>query len=344
VRRLRILATAFLVIGLIASCSSSKPKSSDAKGKQLDKVTYVTGFGTFGREAYAYYGLDKGYFRDEGIDLTIKPGAGGNQNLKYLDSGQAQFTAIDYSGAIVDYGSNIDAHFKIISAINQRTTIALMALSSSGITRPSDLVNKQLGVATGAVPETLFPAYAQLAGISDPASVHWTPTTPQGLPALLVSKRVAAIGQFVVGAPAIQAAAKKAGLTDTIVTLPYSDYVSDLYGNVTVAPTKLINSNPDLVRRFNRAYIKSLGAALADPTGVGTILHKHVATQLPAPATAEVKLLVPYCGTGQQIGTMDEAKVARGIAILQGVGMIPASFDPKKMVDFDIVADLNKAS
>jgi NitT/TauT family transport system substrate-binding protein len=113
---------------------------------------------------------------------------------------------------------------------------------------------------------------------------------------------------------------------------------------VTVAPTKLISSNPDLVRRFNRAYIKSLGAALADPVGVGTILHKLVPVQAALPATAEVKLLAPYCGTGQQIGSMDEAKVARGIAILQGVGLIKSAFDPKKMVDFDVVADLNKAS
>ena len=340
-RRLRILATAFVVVGLVASCSSSKPSPNAAKDK-VDKVTYVTGFGTFGREAYAYYGLEKGYFRDEGIDLTIIPGAGGNQNLKFLDSGKAQFTAIDYSGAIVDYGTNNDANFKIISAINQRTTIALMALSSSGISRPSDLSGKTLGVATGAVPQTLFPAYAQLAGI--PNDVKWQPTTPQELPRLLVSKRVAAIGQFVVGAPAIQAAAKAANLSDTIVTLPYSQYVGDLYGNVTVAPTKLISSNPDLVRRFNRAYIKSLREALADPTGVGTILHKHVVTQKPEPATAEVKLLAPYCGTGQQIGSMDEAKVARSIAILQGVGMIPAAFDPKKMVDFDVVQDLSKSS
>lgn len=342
VRRLRTIATGFLVLGLIAGCSSSS-KPADTAKKGLDKVTYVTGLGSYGREAYAWYGQAKGYFKDEGIDLTIQPGTAGAANLKLIESGKAQFAAIDYSGAIVDYGKNIDTNFKIVDAINQRTTIAIMTRTSSGITGPADLVGKKVGVQNGAVPETLFPAYARLAGLTDAQikAVTFVPaTSPAQLPQFLVAKQVAGIGQFVVGQPAVQNAL---GSSDTVTTLPYSKYLGDLYGNVLVATNKLIGSNPDLVKRFNKAYNKSLAASLDDPDGTAAILHKAVPAQAVAPATAEVKLLKPYCGTGDQIGSMDETKVARGIAILQGAGLFSNTFDPSKMVAFNLVPNATTA-
>jgi NitT/TauT family transport system substrate-binding protein len=339
VRRLRTIATGFLVLGLIAGCSSSS-KSDDAAGggkKGLDKVTYVTGLGSFGREAYAWYGVDKGFFKAEGIDLTIEPGKAGAANLQLIESGKAQFAAIDYSGAIVDYGKNTDTNFKIVDAINQRTTVAIMTRQSSNVSGPADLVGKKVGVQQGAVPQTLFPAYARLAGLTDAQikQVQFVPAqNPQLLPGLLASKATTGIGQFVVGVPAVQAVLG----SDPVNVLPYSKYLGDLYGNVLVASNKLVSSNPDLIKRFNRAYNKSLAASLDDPDGTAAVLQKSVqAPQKPEAASAEVKLLKPYCGTGDEIGTMDETKVARGIAILQGAGLFANTFDPSKMVAFDLV-------
>jgi NitT/TauT family transport system substrate-binding protein len=327
-----------LALGLLVGCTSSS-KSKDSAGKSLDKVTYVTGFGSFGREAYAWYGLDKGYFRDEGIDLKITPGAGGDLNLKLLASNQAQFTAIDYAGSIVDVGKG-RTDFKVISSIHQRTLIAIMALGGKGVASPQDLAGKTLGVATGAVPKTLFPAYAKLAGV--PNNVKWVDSNPQALPQLLASGHVAGIGQFVVGAPAVKAAAAGAGIKDPqVVTLPYSQYMTDLYGNVLVTPTALTKSDPGLVKRFNKAYMKSLAASIADPTGTGTILAKYVPTQKPAVATAEVQLMKPYCGDTNELGGMDQGRVSRGIALIQSVGLIDASFDPEKLVDFGLLPQPN---
>ncbi|GIH14736.1 hypothetical protein Raf01_29080 [Rugosimonospora africana] len=331
---------------MIAGCSSSS-KSDDAAGggkKGLDKVTYVTGLGSFGREAYAWYGVDKGFFKAEGIDLTVEPGKAGAANLALIESGRAQFAAIDYSGAIVDYGKNTDTNFKIVDAINQRTTVAIMTRQSSNVSGPADLIGKKVGVQAGAVPQTLFPAYARLAGLTDAQikQVQFVPAqNPQLLPGLLASKATVGIGQFVVGQPAVQTAL---GSSDKVNVLPYSKYLGDLYGNVLVASNKLVSSNPDLIKRFNRAYNKSLAASLDDPDGTAAVLQKAVqAPQPAAAAAAEVRLSKPYCGTGDEIGTMDETKVARGIAILQGAGLFANTFDPSKMVAFDLVPKASTA-
>jgi NitT/TauT family transport system substrate-binding protein len=338
VRRLRTFTAVILAAGLIATGCSSSKSTSQGGSKPLDKVTYLTGFGTFGREAYAFYGLNKGYFKDEGIDLKIVPGAGGAANLPLMAQGKAQFSAIDYSGAVVAVGKGNTA-FKIISAVHQRTLISIMALAGGKISTPQDLPGKTIGVATGTVPKTLYPAYAKLANIPSNPPVKFVDSNPSTLPALLASHQVDAIGQFVISAPSVLAAAKAADpkAQPKVVALAYSDYMTDLYGNVLVAPTSLINSNPDLVRRFNRAYLKSLANSTADPEGSAAALHKDVSTVVEAPAVAEVKLMAPYVGEANQIGSMDTAKVARGIALIQSTGLIPAGFDPNKMVAFDFV-------
>jgi NitT/TauT family transport system substrate-binding protein len=252
----------------------------------MDKVTYVTGFGTFGRDSYAWLAAQKGYFREAGLQVTIQPGTGTENNLKALASGKAQFAALDFSAAIVHIGATSDTGFRAVAAIQQRTVVAIMTLTGTGISRPADLPGHTIAEPGGAASKTLFPAYARLAGI-DPDKVRWIDATPQQLPTLLAAGRVDAIGQFVVGAPAIERAASGR----RAVMLPYSDYLTDLYGNVLVTPTTLTTRSPDLVRRFSTALMKGLAYTIAHPDEAGQILHQAQPTTDAATAAAEVRLM-----------------------------------------------------
>ncbi len=231
--RRRLLGTAGLLTASAATgaCSAGKPKPA-ARPSTLERITYLTAFGTFGREGYAWVARDKGFFAEAGLQVDIKPGAAGDLNLKTLAAGQAQFAVIDYAGALVRAGTGAFDPFRAVAALTDRTLIALMSLAGYGIQAPLDLKGKAIGQAQGAVIKTLFPAYARMAGL-DPDTVRWLEFTPQELPALLASRRVDAIGQFVVGQPAIA----KAGGGRDVVVLPYSNYLGDLYGNVLVTRT-----------------------------------------------------------------------------------------------------------
>jgi NitT/TauT family transport system substrate-binding protein len=327
-------AAAVIVLALIVSGCSSKTANTTNTSKSLDKVTYLTAFGTFGREGYAYVALKKGFFKDAGIDVTIKPGAAGDSNLKNLLSGQAQFAAIDFSGALLQIGNNTPlSDFRAVAAIQQQTVISIMAAPGKGITQPKDLAGRNLSQATGSVIKKLFPLYAKLAGI-DPKTVKWTETTPQALPALLAAGQTDGIGQFVVGAPAIKAALKG---KDPVV-LPYSQYLTDLYGAAIVSSNKEIASNPDLVKRFSGAILKGLQYTIDHPDESGDLIHSAVPTTDAKIATAELTLMAPYCKAGGMttLGAFDPQRVARGIAVLQTGGLIPSGFDPAKAVDFDL--------
>ena len=109
VRRMtRVLgaAAAASTLVLVAGCTSGGDDSSEAP-KALEKVTYLTGAGVQGREAYIYVASEKGYFRDAGLDVEVKPGNGTEQNLKLLQGGQADFATVDITAALIEYASAI---------------------------------------------------------------------------------------------------------------------------------------------------------------------------------------------------------------------------------------------
>src|SRR3954463_4512572 len=92
-----------------AGCSDdSKDDGDKGTGQSLEKITYLTSFGTFGRDAYAYVAKEKGYFSDAGFDVDIKPGSGTGENIKQIVGGQIQFTPLDLTGLLLAAGAPKD--------------------------------------------------------------------------------------------------------------------------------------------------------------------------------------------------------------------------------------------
>src|SRR5438105_3743230 len=83
---------------------------------------------------------------------------------------------------------------------------------------------------------------ARQAGL-DPAMVKFTDVDANNLYSALAARKVDAIGNVVVAAPVIAAAANRP--VSDVVTLPYSNYLLDLYGLVLVTTAKLSKENPD---------------------------------------------------------------------------------------------------
>jgi len=336
----RTLVAAALATTLVAAagCSDDSDDSgSAASGTQLEKITYLTSFGTFGRDAYAYVALEKGYFKDAGFDVDIKPGNGTLENLKAVVGGTAQFTPLDLTGLLLAAGSTKDpiTGFSAVAGIQQRTMAAIITLEGNNITTPKDLEGKTLTDSPSSVVRNLFPTYAKAAKI-DYTKVKWQDGTPQTLMGVLASGKTAGIGQFVVGKPTVESIAKG----KKAVVLPYSDYLQDLYGNVLCTSAKYAKDNPDKTKKFTAALLKGLQDSINNPSEAGQILKKYVPTANPEAAAAELTLMGPFvksAASGVPVGALDAQRVARSIAILQGSGQIGEGLTPEKVIDFAVV-------
>ncbi|MFU8851034.1 ABC transporter substrate-binding protein [Micromonospora sp. SL1-18] len=326
------LATA---LALVSGCSSGSDKSEDIKstGGALEKVTYLTSFGNFGRDSYAWVAKEKGFFKDAGFDVDIKPGQGSGAVIQTVTGGQADFGVIDLTGGILQLGNGQAKDFVAVAAIQQRTMAAIVSVEGKNIATPKDLEGKKLADTPGSVVRNLFPTYARLAGI-DGSKVTWVNGEAQALMGMLGSGSVDGIGQFVVGQPTVAAVTNK-----TPVVLPYSNVMQDLYGNALITSAKTAKEKPEMVKKFTAALLKGLEYALANPQEAADILKKKVDATNPAAAKAELELMAAYVrssNSGTALGTLDSGRVAKSIALLQGAGALKQEVTPDQIIDFNL--------
>lgn len=321
-------------LSLLSGCGGSdSDDDAGAKGTPREKVTYLTSFGNFGRDSYAWVAKDKGFFEDAGFDVDIKPGQGTGGAIAAVVSGQAQFAPVDLTGSLLQMGSGQAKDFVAVAAIQQRTMAAIATTEDQGISTPKDLEGKRLADTPGSVVRNLFPTYARLAGV-DAAKVTWVNGDAQTLMGTLAAGSVDGIGQFVVGKPTVEAVTKKKA-----VLLPYSEVIPDLYGNVLITTTKIAEEKPETVKRFSAALLKGLEYSLAHPKEAAGILRRNVDATNPAAAAAELELMAAYVrpgGSGGPIGTLDSGRVAKTIAVLRGAGALPKDLTPERIIDFDL--------
>src|SRR4051794_18984058 len=212
-RRFSLLAAALLATVLVtgSACSSSSDggtKKAATNPTELTKVTYVTGFGAVGRDAFAWVAKEKGYFKEAGLDVDIQKGAGNTQNLTLIKAGQAQFAAMDFSGATVLAGQGKFTNWRAVAAVHQQTLVSIMTTKASGITKPADLTGKTIATAAGSVSELLFPAYAKLAGV-DPAKVTMKGAQATALNGLMAGHQVDGLSTFLLSKKALETATKQ---------------------------------------------------------------------------------------------------------------------------------------
>jgi NitT/TauT family transport system substrate-binding protein len=310
-------ATVLSVLAMTASLLSPHTVSA------ADAVTFITDFGFNGRHAYYYVALDKGYYKDAGMDVQIVRGQGSTDAVKQVASGTAQFGFADTS-AVIFAKANDGIPIKLVSVIYAKPPHAIYVLKDSGISKPKDLEGRKLAdTAFSSIPK-MFGAYAKAAGI-DASKVTWIVTGSDALPGMLALGRVDGIGQYTVGEPLL----KKAATPKDIVALAYSDAGLDYYGSGIVTMESTLQSNPDLVKRFIAATLRGLKDAIASPQQAGEIMHKYhreVDEGVARDETIKVGQLATVPGAA--IGSIDPARLQRTVDIVAGAYTLKSTIKP----------------
>ncbi|MEV8371880.1 ABC transporter substrate-binding protein [Kribbella sp. NPDC056861] len=339
-RRSAVALVAVLALATgMSACNDDSTTGANGDAK-LEKVSYLTSFGTFGREAYAYVALKKGYFKEAGLDVTITPGKGTVDVMKIVAGGQADYGIGDFTAVMITLAKQ-KLPVTTVGMVHQRSMAAIVALDGGQIKNgdPKSLVKAngektRIGDQPGSTNMVTFPLYAQQAGI-DVKSVEFVPSPPPGLAGLLAADKVDGIGQFVVGVPLVEAADKEK--KRKAVVLPYGDKVQDLYGNAIIARDDLVKDNSGQVKKFTGALLKGLEDALKDPAGAAKILKEYVPDTNVEVATKELELMTKYTKPDDfkgVVGEVDTERVQRIIGDLVKYGVIPdKSITPADVVN-----------
>ena len=232
-----------LVLGALGTALSlvASPAATAA-----DEVHLQTDWIPSGEHAMYFGGWTKGFWKEQGIDITITRGYGSGDTVTKIAGGAADFGIADI-GALITARARTGVPVKQIMQTYTHSPHSLFVLKSSGITTFQGLEDKKIGITPGNSHRVYFPKVAERAG-TDPSKIIWSNSDASAMAALLISKKIDAAPFFAMHHYYQNKAAMRAG--EEIVVLPFVETGFAIYATGLVARDDLIEENPDLVRRF----------------------------------------------------------------------------------------------
>ena len=206
----------------------------------------------------------KGYFKAEGLNVSIDAGNGSTGTISRVASGTYDMGFTDMAALMEFYGNNAHVPNKPVAVmmVYNNTPAAVLALKKSSIKAPADLGGKKLGAPVFDGGRKSWPVFAKANGIGV-GSVTWISMDPPLRETMLVRGDVDAITGF--SFTSLLNLEARGVKTDDIVVLPYAQHGVKLYGNAIVASEEFLKKNPEAVRRFLSAFSKGVKDVIADP-------------------------------------------------------------------------------
>src|SRR5256884_8927890 len=133
--------------------------------------TLILDFVPTGEYVPHYTALEKGWYREEGLDVKIVRGQGSADTVKRIAAGQGEVGISDIS-ALIAARANTDVAVKAIALWYRRPPHGIFVRADSPIKTPRDLEGKKLAISPGNSHQILWPMFEKLSGLKA-NSVTW---------------------------------------------------------------------------------------------------------------------------------------------------------------------------
>ena len=233
-----------------------------AQSGRLTPLKFTLDFRINGQTAPFFLAHSKGYYKDEGLDVSIDTGAGSVASITRIASGVYQLGLGDIS-SLVEFNAQ-NAGTPVVQAVYQyynRAPFVIIGRKDRGVTGDfASLQGKKVAAAAVESTRRAWPMVARKKGMK-PDAFAWQTTDFSARDNVMVRGDVDAATYFHDSAVSLFARMKM----DELSVLKYSDAGVDLYGNAILASSRLIVENPKVVAGFLRATNRAIMETLADP-------------------------------------------------------------------------------
>ncbi|HEX2130903.1 MAG TPA: ABC transporter substrate-binding protein [Actinophytocola sp.] len=253
-----LISTTAAALALTACAPGGNPDDSGgAAPADADKVTLTLNWVPYGEHAPFYYGIEQGFYADEGIDLEVQPGNGSGTTIQAVAQGQTTFGWADTPPLLHAISEGMPV--KSVGVFLQKGPASLEFLSDQNISSPQDLKGKTVGGTPGDAMYATFPAWLKANGLKE-GDVQVVNMDAANKIAQLAEGQVDAImGFFHDQGPTIEARTGK-----QVDYLLFADSGLNMLGTGIVASEETLSTKADLVSRFVRATQKSWAEAVKD--------------------------------------------------------------------------------
>src|SRR5579884_1165222 len=259
----RILPAAAVLLLLAVACAPSVPAAGPAASSSaaaprraapagaappaLRPVTMVLSWVGYQPHHQAFWiAKQRGWYAEQGLDVTLQDSRGYTQVMQYLVAGQTEFGLVGAS-SLVQAVAKQNVPLTMVALYQQKENNSLRYFQSSGIQTPKDLEGRTAGLVAGTIQELLLPAFGKAAGF-DASRVDIVHVDIQ------TSMRSFSSGQFDVTNGAV-------GAVDDVLferqgkpvgNFVYADYLP-LLGPGIVVTNKMLAEQPEVVGGFVKA-------------------------------------------------------------------------------------------
>ena len=242
-----VLAVTALPLGVFAA-------KKDGTDEKLTKVTLnEVAHSIF--YAPQYVAIEEGYFKDEGLDLTLVTGFGADKTMTAVISGEADIGFMGAEASVYAYEEGATDPVVIFAQLTQRAGNFLVAREEMPDFKWEDLKGKKiLGGRKGGMPEMVFEYILRKNGLDPQKDLTIDQSIDFGSTAAAFTGDVSA--DFTVEFEPSATALEKEGAGYVVASLgvdsgyvPYTSYS---------AKTSYMEKNPEIIQKFTNALQKGM--------------------------------------------------------------------------------------
>jgi NitT/TauT family transport system substrate-binding protein len=257
---------ALILIGFSMATAAVLPAASQS----LTPIKFTLDFKFQGIHSWYYVAQEKGYFKAEGIDITIDQGEGSAATITRIMSGAYDAGFGDINAIIQQAANKPGEQPVMVYQIYNRPPFVIVTKANGPIKTVKDLEGKKLGGPAGSATLRLFPNFAKVNGV-DTSKISFTNMAPNLQEQMLIQDQVE--GSLVFNVTSyINLLSQKQDPEKDYRWFNFGDYGLNLYSNGVMVSQKLLKENPKAVAGLVRAINRAMKEVIANPDmGVATL-------------------------------------------------------------------------
>ncbi|MGB0694213.1 MAG: ABC transporter substrate-binding protein [Rhodospirillaceae bacterium] len=228
-----------------------------------------------GPSAPYFLAIDKGYFSDVGLSVTVTAGQGSLDAIPKVATGAFPIGFADINSLVRFLDQNPGAPVTAVMMVYDKPPFAVVGRKSQGVSEPKDLEGRVLGAPPPDGAWAQFPAFAA----ANDLDVDKITVEPVGFPTrepMLAEGKVDAVTGF--SFSSFLNLVRLGVPEDDISTILMADHGLQLYGNAIIVNTDFAKENGDAVTSFLSAVAKGWKEAISDPeTAIGSLVERNPA-------------------------------------------------------------------
>jgi NitT/TauT family transport system substrate-binding protein len=236
------------------------------------KIPFTLDWKFEGPSAPFFNAIDKGYFKDAGLNVEISPGKGSLDAIPKVATGSFPLGFADINSLIKFLDQNPGAPVTAIMMIYDKPPFAVIGRKSLGIKSPADLPGSVLGAPPPDGAWAQFPSFAKANGLD----MNKIKVEPVGFPTrepMLAEGKVSSVTGY--SFSSFLNLVRLGVPEDDITTILMADHGLKLYGNAIIVNTDFASSNAKVVKSFLGAVGKGWKDAVLNPSSAIDALVKR---------------------------------------------------------------------